>query len=102
MASRRVIRAIGGDRWRLQAECRPDNGYPLGLWDTEAAPQTFATRREQRADRVARRAMETAAKAVCSACPVRRECLEYADLNNETEGIWGGLTPQERGKTPLR
>jgi WhiB family redox-sensing transcriptional regulator len=36
------------------------------------------------------------AKQVCSACPVRAECLAEA-LDNEIEwGVWGGLTERER------
>ena len=31
------------------------------------------------------------AKAVCQACQVREECLEYALANDERFGIWGGL-----------
>lgn len=34
--------------------------------------------------------------AVCSSCPVRAECLQYALDNNETLGIWGGTTPRQR------
>ena len=40
------------------------------------------------------------ATAVCLSCPVRRECLEFAVANNETHGIWGGLSVRER--RPLR
>jgi len=36
------------------------------------------------------------AKKVCMACPVRTECLEYALLNDERFGIWGGKSEQER------
>lgn len=41
-----------------------------------------------------------AAKNVCSACPVRDECLAYALDNPEltVDGIWGGLTPRERNR----
>jgi WhiB family transcriptional regulator, redox-sensing transcriptional regulator len=35
------------------------------------------------------------ARAVCSRCLVRRECLDYAIRNEITEGIWGGLTGSE-------
>lgn len=35
------------------------------------------------------------AKALCAACPVRDECAEAG--RDEWHGIWGGLTPQERG-----
>lgn len=103
MAKRRMIQAVDGDQWRKRAECRPENGYPLGLWDTEAPPQSFATRRAQRADRVTRQVTEKIAKEICNTkCQVRLECLEFAEINDEREGIWGGLNPQERGKTPLR
>lgn len=44
-----------------------------------------------------------AAKAVCRACEVRAECLEYAVGYEAThgqpggpQGIWGGLSPEER------
>jgi WhiB family redox-sensing transcriptional regulator len=36
---------------------------------------------------------------VCSGCPVRRECLDYAMRTEPTDlryGIWGGLTGPER------
>jgi WhiB family redox-sensing transcriptional regulator len=36
------------------------------------------------------------AKAVCLSCPVRAECLEYALVNKEPFGVWGGLSERER------
>lgn len=36
------------------------------------------------------------AKNVCARCPFTRECLEYAMVNMEPEGVWGGLTHMER------
>lgn len=36
------------------------------------------------------------AKAVCQLCPVRRECLQEALDANIREGIWGGLSTNER------
>jgi WhiB family redox-sensing transcriptional regulator len=38
----------------------------------------------------------TDAKSVCSRCPARTACLEWALDNNMSVGIWGGTTPQER------
>jgi WhiB family transcriptional regulator, redox-sensing transcriptional regulator len=35
------------------------------------------------------------AKAVCRTCIVRRQCLQYAIAANE-EGVWGGMTEDER------
>lgn len=37
-----------------------------------------------------------AAKDTCKACPVRRNCAEYAVEARMDHGIWGGFTPQER------
>lgn len=42
------------------------------------------------------------AKAVCQGtidkqpCPLLQQCLEFAMMNNERFGIWGGMTPEER------
>ena len=41
----------------------------------------------------------TVGKRVCVRCPVWKECLSEATKNNETWGMWGGLTPQERKGT---
>ena len=38
------------------------------------------------------------AKKLCEECPVKAECLTYALEANEPYGIWGGLTPSERGR----
>lgn len=36
------------------------------------------------------------AKAVCAACLVRRECLQYALATRQLHGVWGGTTEDER------
>jgi WhiB family redox-sensing transcriptional regulator len=38
------------------------------------------------------------AKKFCKECPVKSECLQFALVNNEQYGIWGGLTLKERLK----
>jgi WhiB family transcriptional regulator, redox-sensing transcriptional regulator len=35
-------------------------------------------------------------KNLCSWCPVRVECLEFALLTDQESGIWGGMTTYER------
>lgn len=35
-------------------------------------------------------------KVVCNNCPVQQECLTFAWAMRDTNGIWGGLTPQQR------
>jgi WhiB family transcriptional regulator, redox-sensing transcriptional regulator len=44
------------------------------------------------------RAKVKIAKKVCEACVSRLYCLDYAVVNGEQEGIWGGFTPTERKK----
>ena len=66
--------------WRAHAACRhedPELFFPPG-------------RGEAAVDQIA------AAKDVCARCPVRRECLEFAMVHRQRDGIWGGLTDQER------
>ncbi len=36
------------------------------------------------------------AKAICATCPVSDQCLSWAIESNQTEGIWGGHTQNER------
>ncbi len=36
------------------------------------------------------------AKEVCRGCVVRLDCLEYALVNAEKFGIWGGMSERER------
>lgn len=36
------------------------------------------------------------AKGICSRCPVRGECRDFAIGNNDQWGIYGGLTARER------
>lgn len=36
------------------------------------------------------------AKAVCTGCPVRTECLAYALDQRIEHGVWGGMTDRER------
>lgn len=63
--------------WRLLAACRDtDPDAPFANPESVEA-KLFAER-------------------VCGTCPVRDECLDWA-LGRNDAGIWGGLTPDERG-----
>jgi WhiB family redox-sensing transcriptional regulator len=61
--------------WEPKAACR---GTGTDLW--------FATDTE---------ALE-GARAVCGACPVRRDCLAYALASPKLLGIWAGTDERER------
>ena len=37
-----------------------------------------------------------AAKAICASCDVAPECLAYAVRTGQHDGVWGGLSPNER------
>jgi WhiB family transcriptional regulator, redox-sensing transcriptional regulator len=39
------------------------------------------------------------AVAICMACPVRAECLNYAITTDQSEGVWGGTTPSQRANS---
>jgi WhiB family redox-sensing transcriptional regulator len=62
----------GGDPWAA-AVCRSGATDP-DLWH----------RNEQQAVRL------------CAACPMRRPCLRAALVAGEPDGVWGGLTRQQR------
>jgi len=62
-------------RWQDGANCR-------GVDTDMFFPERGASHRE--------------AKAVCRGCTVREDCLEYALVNGEKFGVWGGLSERER------
>ncbi|MFD0337090.1 WhiB family transcriptional regulator [Streptomyces sp. NPDC127117] len=41
-------------------------------------------------------AAQNEAKAICTGCPVRTECLAHALDHRIEHGIWGGMTERER------
>ena len=71
------------DDWQRLAACK---GPYAELFFPPSTP-------ERKDDKVAR---EAAAKAICTECRVRRDCLEYAIEIQEPHGIWGGLNEVER------
>ena len=69
--------------WRVFAECRGDNAryfFPPGHFEVKDEKD----------------AREGRARALCHACRVREECLDYALSVQEPHGIWGGLNELER------
>ncbi len=78
-AQRTAPQAGRRDWWRAAAcqEADPELFFPV----TQYGPGAGETAR---------------AKAVCAACPVRRQCLQYALGTGQMHGVWGGLTESER------
>jgi WhiB family redox-sensing transcriptional regulator len=75
-----------GENWRASGACRsadPDLFFP-GSGNGPAEQQ------------IAR------AKMICAGCRVRRECLEFAMAHDQTYGIWGGTTAEDRQRDRRR
>jgi len=75
-------------QWQFRAACR---GEDQSLF--------FPSEGERQPERDLR---EAVAKAVCSRCPVRRDCLVYAITHSEKAGVWGGLNEDERNSERRR
>jgi WhiB family transcriptional regulator, redox-sensing transcriptional regulator len=77
---------LGPEPWRYRAKCR---GLDTELW--------YPPRDKNQYKYVA-----SISKSICMGkdgypeCPVRKECLLYADANDDTHGIWGGMSHRER------
>ena len=75
MMLRHIAEGTDDQSWQASANC-------LGVDPDLFFPERGASTRE--------------AKEVCRGCIVRDECLEYALLNGEKFGIWGGMSERER------
>jgi len=71
------------DQWQIKAACR-------GPQAAVFFPPSHFERKDEKLDREGR------AKAICSSCPVKSACLDYAISIREPHGIWGGLNEAER------
>ena len=72
--------------WRSRAACLsadPELFFPLSEAGTSVA-------------------QEKRAKAMCSRCPVRSECLDFALATREVHGVWGGTSEDERRRLLAR
>lgn len=73
------------NEWMLDALCAQTNGD----WFAEQTPA--------RDNPDVKHAID-----VCSLCVVRHQCLEFALVNDERFGIWGGLTAKKRHRIRTR
>ena len=66
--------------WRSNAACAgedPEAFFPVGSAGPALAQVEWA-------------------KAVCRRCPVVTQCLDWALATNQQDGVWGGLSEDER------
>lgn len=75
--------------WQMKGLCRGNHSYLF-------FPPSTVERKDERERR------EIKAKAICSVCPVKEDCLEFALEIREPYGIWGGLTETERRQVLAR
>jgi len=75
--------------WQHKGLCRGNHSYLF-------FPPSTVERKEERERR------EHKAKAICSVCPVKVDCLEFALEIREPYGIWGALTETERRQVLAR
>jgi hypothetical protein len=75
MSAKELLIELRLERWMADAKC------------AGVDPELFFPGRGESAED---------AKAVCRACPVRVECLEYALVTNQTLGVWGGTSERQR------
>lgn len=89
-------------RARRDGQAAPQLPTPPGPWVAEAlcaqvgGDGWFPDRAAPGSESLSNPVSVDDAKAVCARCPVRQQCLAYALDNDETYGIWGGLSPRER------
>ncbi len=72
--------------WRNRAVCRdvdPELFFPVG----ETGPSAVQIK---------------AAQKVCQSCPVRTQCLNFALDSPEKDGVWGGISAEERRRMRRR
>jgi WhiB family transcriptional regulator, redox-sensing transcriptional regulator len=63
------------EKWMNQAEC------------IDADPETFFPETGVNIG---------AAKKICDRCPVSQQCLDYAIFYDLTDGVWGGMSGNQR------
>ena len=66
--------------WMADAECAI-GGHDKDLWFPESGNYHIKQ-----------------AKRICQTCPVKQQCLDFADREGYDDGIWGGLDRDERKK----
>lgn len=85
-----MIEVAALDRsWQIRGLCRGNHSFLF-------FPPSTVERKEERERR------EIKAKAICTVCPVKGDCLGFALEIKEPYGIWGALTETERRQVLAR
>jgi WhiB family transcriptional regulator, redox-sensing transcriptional regulator len=78
---------LGRPLWQKGGACRPE---------PDATPEEL--NRNSNIFFPERGSSTKEAKSICAFCPMNQECLDYALMNGEKHGIWGGTSERERRK----
>jgi len=76
--------------WMSRSWCKR---YPYQWWDTHEYDPRRPVEERIRIARQNHKAVR-----ICGACPVRKDCLEFALETSQPSNIWGGMTPKQRSK----
>lgn len=81
------------DKWKQHAKCAKDGVDPDFFYPEAPSGRTKEGTIENREAEVAKycHGMDGSRP-----CPVRLECLEYALVTRQDNGVWGGTTEKER------
>lgn len=71
-----------GDEWMAEAACKGSGPEPFFPDSSDGIPAEVLR--------------------LCSGCPVRDECLNYALADSELRGIWAGTTERQRRRMRQR
>ena len=74
---------LADQAWQVRAACR-------GPQSIVFFPPPHFERKDEKLER------EQRAKAICTGCGVKGDCLSYSLQIREQHGIWGGLNENER------
>lgn len=77
----------------------------IGRWREHALCKSMGTLfffgEQGRGKERLRKKQKESAIAVCRACPVRKECFNFAKQNDERNGVWGGIDFSVNNKEPI-
>lgn len=85
-----VLAHVMDTDWRDHAACAK---LPKAVFFDYTMPHVPLTQRKE---------YKSLAITTCQSCPVIDKCYEFAICNNESFGIWAGMTPDERKPIAVR
>jgi WhiB family redox-sensing transcriptional regulator len=81
------VKAPSADQviWQMKGLCSSGD-YDPELWAAQVEGERVTAKHQRHKQ----------AQQICTECPVRRTCAEWALQSGEQYGVWGGLTESDR------